>query len=200
MCGLCKLCVCVFVFACVYMQLHAPSSGNCSCWKWRTSSTCWKSQSTPLNSSWSTWGCWRGTTFTPSSSLPLIHHPLTHKSKFKFEAEQASVSVQNGVPQQMSEMTWFWYILTSKSEEMDLCPIGAFLPAGCMWRTQPVGPKIALHFPCLFVCILVSWYDVSTALICPTVMSRTSLLCDVTMLPWLTWWLLWVLVWLLWVV
>ena len=31
------------------------------------------------------------------------------------------------------------------------------------------------------VCILVSWYGVSTVLMCPTVMSRTSLLCDVTL-------------------
>jgi len=71
----------VFVFACVYMQLHAPSSGNCSCWKWRTSSTCWRSQSIPLNSSWSTSGCWRGTTLICSSSLPS--HPSSSHSQVK---------------------------------------------------------------------------------------------------------------------
>ena len=168
------------------MQLHAPSSGNCSCWKWRTSSTCWRSQSTPLNSSWSTLGCWRGTTLI---CLPPVHHPLTHKSKFKFEAEQASVSVQNGVPQQMSETTWFWYILTSKSEEMDLCPIGAFLPAGRVWSTQPAGPMIALCFTCLLSVYLY------LGMVCPQ-FSCAQQLCHVhhccVMSLWLTWWLLWV--------
>jgi len=44
-------------------------------------------------------------------------NPATSENKSKFEAERwwmSAVSVQNGVPQQSSETTWFWHILTAK--------------------------------------------------------------------------------------
>ena len=53
--------------------------------------------------------------------------------------------------------------------------LSGFLPAGHVLRTQPAGPKITLHFPCLYLC------NCASALItCAIIMSRTLLPCDLT--------------------
>ena len=52
-----------------------------------------------------------------------------------------------------------------------------YQPAACEARSQLVLRLLTFSMSvCLYTCI---WYDVSTALMCPTVMSRTSLLYNV---------------------